>query len=359
MEALRPADRMNYREVLQELEGVMQNARQYMMPKCRACRICNSQNCKMIPTERSGSAIRNYDKLQQIRLVYDTIYEGGDGSEIDSSVELFGHRFRAPIMSGAYGHVSSFNPSTHFSGDYDFTKALLDGVMAAGCFGWTPDTMGEGAYTEPLRCLREHGGVGIPAIKSWSPEIIREKIRMAEDAGVMAIGHDIDCVGLAYLSVNGKGKTYPKSAQQLREIFSITKKPFILKGIMSARGALKAVEAGATGIVISNHAGNTMDQSRSTIEVLEEIRNAVGDKLLLIIDGGFRHGEDVFKALALGADAVLIGRPYIVVAEGGEARGVELYTQKLVWELQNAMRMTGCRTLKDITRDKVVVTKEF
>lgn len=359
MEEKRPAKYMNYREVRNELEQVMENARPYMMPKCRACRVCNSTNCKMIPTERAGTAIRNYEKLQQIRLVYDTIYEGGDGSEIDTSITMFGHTFRAPIMSGPFGHVSSFNPSTHFTSDYDFTKALLDGTEAAGCFGWTPDTTGEDSYTGPLRCLKEHQGVGIPAIKSWDAAQIREKIRLAEDANVMAIGHDIDCVGLTYLSVNGNTKTYPKSAAQLKEIFSITNKPFILKGIMSVHGALKAIEAGASGIVISNHAGNTMDQSLASIEVLEDIRAAVGDKLHIIIDGGFRHGEDVYKALALGADSVLIGRPYIIAAEGGEARGVELFTQKIVWELQNAMRMTGCRTLKDITRDKVVLTKEF
>ena len=159
--------------------------------------------------------------------------------------------------------------------------------------------------------------------------------------------------------MNGKAKTYPKSAGQLKEIFSITDKPFILKGIMTARGALKALEAGAWGIVISNHAGNTMDQSMATVEVLQEIKEAVGDKLKLIIDGGIRHGEDVYKMLALGADACLIGRPYIIVAEGMEARGVELYMQKIIWELQNAMRMSGCRTLKDITRDHIVITKEF
>lgn len=359
MSNMQSANTMNYKEVLKELEEVYQKAKPYMGPKCRVCKVCSSHNCRMIPTERAGSAVRNYEKLQQIKLRYDTIYEGGDGTEIDTSIELLGHKFRAPVMSGAYGRVESFNPSTHFAGDYDFTKALLDGVKKAGCFGWTPDTMGEGAYTEPLRVLKEHGGVGIPAIKSWGPEIIQEKIRMAEEAGAMAIGHDIDCVGLPYLSVNGTGKTYPKSAQQLKQIFSITDRPVILKGVMSARGALKALEAGAWGIVISNHAGNTMDQSLATAEVLPEIKAAVGDRLKLIIDGGIRHGEDVYKLLALGADACLIGRPYIIVAEGGEARGVELYTQKIIWELQNAMRMSGCRTLKDITKNHIYITKNF
>ena len=88
---------------------------------------------------------------------------------------------------------------------------------------------------------------------------------------------------------------------------------------------------------------------------MPEIRAAVGDKLKIIVDGGVRHGEDVYKMIALGADAVMVGRPYLIAAEGAEARGVALYSQKLIWELQNAMRMTGCKTLKDITRDHVVV----
>ena len=92
-----PASTMNYKEVLAELEEVYQNARPYMSPKCRVCKVCNSLNCKMIPTERSGSAIRNYEKLQQIKIRYDTIYEGGDGTEIDTSLEWLGHRFRAPV----------------------------------------------------------------------------------------------------------------------------------------------------------------------------------------------------------------------------------------------------------------------
>lgn len=79
----------------------------------------------------------------------------------------------------------------------------------------------------------------------------------------------------------------------------------------------------------------------------------------IFIDGGISSGEEVFKAIAMGADAVLIGRPYLIAAEGGETRGVELYTQKIIWQLQNAMRMSGCRTLKDITRDHIVITKDF
>lgn len=349
---------MDYPAVLEELKAVWKDAKPYMASHCRACKVCNSINCDLVSSERSGSAERNYKQLQKVRLIYDTLYDGGDGTEIDASIELYGRTFYAPIMCAPFGNVHGFNPTTHFENDYLFNKALLDGCMQAGIFSWTPDTLGALAYTDPLRALKEAGGEGIPAIKSWAKEEIQWKIRLAEEAGCMAIGHDVDCVGLPYLSINGHGKTYTKSAAQIKDIFSIAKAPYILKGIMTVRGALKAMEAGASGIVISNHAGNTMDQSLSTVEVLPDIKAAVGDRMKIFIDGGVRHGEDVFKMIALGADAVMVGRTYLIAAEGREAAGVALYSQKLIWELKNAMRMTGCRTLKDITRDHVVVTND-
>lgn len=219
-------------------------------------------------------------------------------------------------------------------------------------------------YEDGLRAIKEQGGRGVPTVKSWNDDMMPRKIMQADEAGAVAIATDIDCVGLADMSVNGQydslpGVVNPKSAKQLKEVFSVTRKPYILKGIMTPQGAVKACEAGASSIVISNHAGNSLDQSLATIEVLADIKKAVGNEIKLYIDGGFRHGEDVFKALALGADGVLIGRPVMIAAEGGESYGVALYLQKIIWELQNAMRMTGCMSLKDITADKIWITREF
>jgi isopentenyl diphosphate isomerase/L-lactate dehydrogenase-like FMN-dependent dehydrogenase len=107
--------------------------------------------------------------------------------------------------------------------------------------------------------------------------------------------------------------------------------------------------------VVSNHGGRVIAETPATCEVLPEIRRAAGDRLKIFVDGGIRSGADVFKALALGADAVLIGRPYSVAAFGGGADGVALYTEKIGRELVGAMLMTGCKTLADITPDKVSV----
>jgi isopentenyl diphosphate isomerase/L-lactate dehydrogenase-like FMN-dependent dehydrogenase len=179
---------------------------------------------------------------------------------------------------------------------------------------------------------------------------------MAEEVGAMAVAMDIDSAGLIHLAKSGK-PVFSKTVEELKEIAAYTKLPFIIKGIMSAKVAEKAALTGAYGIVVSNHGGRVLDNTPATCEVLPEIKQAVGDRVKVFVDGGIRTGADVFKALALGADAVLIGRPYAVAAFGGGAEGVRLYTEKLMYELKETMIMTGCADLGDITFDKVRIIK--
>ena len=97
-----------------------------------------------------------------------------------------------------------------------------------------------------------------------------------------------------------------------------------------------------------------VENSMAPCDVVADIRKELGDSIKIFADGGVRSGEDVFKMLALGADAVGIGRPYVVAVYGGAKDGASIYTQKIYWELQNIMRLANCRTLKDITMDKLV-----
>ena len=108
----------------------------------------------------------------------------------------------------------------------------------------------------------------------------------------------------------------------------MAKVPFIAKGIMTARGAIKAVEAGVDAIVVSNHGGRVLDQCPATAEVLPAIVEAVQGKVKIFVDGGIRSGVDVFKALALGADGVLICRPFVTAVYGGGMEGVKTYIEK-------------------------------
>jgi isopentenyl diphosphate isomerase/L-lactate dehydrogenase-like FMN-dependent dehydrogenase len=145
----------------------------------------------------------------------------------------------------------------------------------------------------------------------------------------------------------------PKSPTDLKELIGSTRAPFILKGIMTVRDAVLAVEAGAHGIVISNHGGRVLDEMAGTMDVLEEIVREVRGRIRIMIDGGFRTGVDVLKALALGADFVLIGRPVAIAAVGMGSRGVSFYLNSLRRELEQAMILTGCERISDISGDIV------
>ncbi|MCB1667641.1 MAG: alpha-hydroxy acid oxidase [Porticoccaceae bacterium] len=129
--------------------------------------------------------------------------------------------------------------------------------------------------------------------------------------------------------------------------------PLTIKGVHSVHDALKAKEIGATSIMISNHGGRQLDGAPAAVDCLPPIKEALKDDLELIVDGGIRRGSHVVKALALGADAVSIGRPYLYgLAAGGEA-GVEKALHILKTEVARCMALLGCRTSKDINRRHV------
>jgi L-lactate dehydrogenase (cytochrome) len=129
--------------------------------------------------------------------------------------------------------------------------------------------------------------------------------------------------------------------------------PFVLKGIQSPADAKRAAEVGVTAVMISNHGGRQLDAAPAPIDCLAPIRDAVGDKLELVVDGGVRRGTHVLKALALGANACSVGRPYLYgLASGGQA-GVERALGMLRGELERSMALLGCRRLDEIRTEHV------
>ena len=206
--------------------------------------------------------------------------------------------------------------------------------------------------TRNLCASKKNGGCGVPTIKPWNMETIQQKMDLVKQADPFAIAMDIDAAGLPFL----KNLTPPagsKTVAELKEIAALAGKPFILKGIMTVSGAKKALEAGASGIVVSNHGGRVLDQCPATAEVLPAIVDAVGSKMTVLVDGGIRSGMDVFKALALGADGVLIARPFVTMVYGGGAEGVQVYVDKLRAELADTMAMCGAHSLADIDRSMI------
>ncbi|XP_059665665.1 glycolate oxidase 1-like isoform X2 [Cornus florida] len=135
---------------------------------------------------------------------------------------------------------------------------------------------------------------------------------------------------------------------------TITQLPILVKGVLIAEDARIAVEVGAAGIIVSNHGARQLDYVPATIMALEEVVKAVQGRIPVFLDGGVRRGTDVFKALALGASGIFIGRPVLFsLAADGEA-GVRKVLQMLRDEFELTMALSGCRSLKEITRDHIL-----
>ncbi|KQK15131.1 peroxisomal (S)-2-hydroxy-acid oxidase GLO4 isoform X1 [Brachypodium distachyon] len=141
-----------------------------------------------------------------------------------------------------------------------------------------------------------------------------------------------------------------KDVEWLKSISSL---PILLKGIVTGEDARRAVEAGVAGVIVSNHGARQLDYAPATISALEEVVKAVAGAVPVLVDGGVRRGTDVLKALALGARAVMVGRPVLYgLAARGEA-GARHVLEMLNWELEVAMALCGCRSIAGITRDRV------
>ena len=200
--------------------------------------------------------------------------------------------------------------------------------------------------------IKKQNGIGVPTVKPWNIDVIKEKMKLVADSNAFAVAMDVDAAGLPFLK-NLTPKAGSKTVDELKQIKEIAQRPFIIKGIMTVKGAKKAVEAGADAIIVSNHGGRVLDQCPSTAEVLPEIADAVKGKIKILVDGGIRNGTDILKAIALGADGVVIARTFVIAAYGGGEEGVKSYAAQLGAELEDAMTMCGVHSLKEISRDVV------
>ena len=295
---------MTYQEILN-------NARTCMGPYCKSCPTCNGMACKnTIPgpgAKGIGTGfIRNYQKWQELCVNMDTICEN---KPVDTSYDFFGKKVVLPVFAAPVGAMQ-----LHYGDKYDdltYNDLLVSSCAKSGVLAFTGDGTNPAVMEGALHAITAAGGLGVPTVKPWNMETVFAKLDAVRRADPMAVAMDIDAAGLPFL----KGLTPPagsKTVEELRQIIDYAKKPFIIKGVMTVRGALKALEAGASGIVVSNHGGRVLDQCPATAEVLEEIADAVGDSMKILVDGGIRSGTDVFKALALGADAVSIGSAALI-----------------------------------------------
>lgn len=263
-----------------------------------------------------------------------------DAVSADATATFFGKTVRTPILCSAISSLGT-----------EMMKTLAKGFKEANSI------MGVGISSQ--KQLEEVLSVGAPTIKYVKPyrnfDMLMKQVKHADEAGAMAVGCDV---------IYGFGAKFgekpfladrmcPLSQKQLEKLVQSVSIPFIVKGVLSVEDAVKAKEVGAKGIVVSNHAGLVLDYCVHPLEVLPEIRGAVGKDMVIFADSGFRRGTDIFKALALGADAVLLGFMLMHPLNTAGSDGIRDLINILTDELQRVMSLAGCPTIKEIDQTTI------
>jgi len=313
-----------------------------------------------------------------------------DVSRLDMSVELFGVKFNSPIVlcpvgsqrafhrdgevgaaraAQAKGNLQILSTQTtigvedvikarggpiwyqlYTTDNFDVTTKLVKRAELAGCTavavtvdlpaGRNTETMTRLQRTDTRNCATCHedatGNLANPRVGG---------------------GTNANKPMFAGINTQGLGLTSPSLTWDfIKRLKDVTKMKVVIKGLETREDAAQAVEHGADGIIVSNHGGRATETGRGTIESVAEVAQAVRGRIPVLVDGGFRRGTDVFKALALGANAVGIGRPYIWGLGAFGQQGVERVLDILNNELRLAMVGCGTRSVKEITAGAIVDT---
>ncbi len=258
----------------------------------------------------------------------------------DLSLSLFGKSFRTPILMPAFSHLHVFAPERE--------DGMCEYARAAKALGMV-NFVGMSEDEEFSRIA----AVGAPTVRIVKPYADRDKmysrLAHAQKCGALAVGTDIDH---SFSSSGGHDSVFgaemaPISKAELAELVRAAQLPFVVKGVLSVRDAVACAEAGASAILVSHHHGR-MPFAAPPLMVLPEIRKAVGGKVKIFVDCGIDTGADVYKALALGADAAAVGRAIMAPLTKEGADGVVSYVKKMNDELAMLMAFTGCHTLSEL-----------
>ncbi|WP_300157379.1 alpha-hydroxy-acid oxidizing protein [Solidesulfovibrio sp.] len=331
-----------------DLTTLRKKAREELKGFCRVCPVCDGRVCAGEAPGMGGmgtgsSFMANLSALASWRLNMRTLH---DVKAADTRLTLFGRELSMPVLAAPMTGVL-YNMGGKLS-EEAFIRMIIDGAAAAGTIGMCGDGADPAMYGSGVEAIKAQGGCGIPIVKPRAQEAVKEMLGKADAAGAAAVGVDVDGAGLLVMALKGQPVS-PKSFAELAELVAVTSLPFIVKGVMTSDEAVIACDAGAAAIVVSNHGGRVLDHAPGAAEVLPEIAAAVEGRCVILADGGVRTGADVLKCLALGADAVLVGRPLVVGAFGGGAEGVAFLLQKLKAELTAAMLLTGTASVRAVS----------
>ncbi|ABX40512.1 alpha-hydroxy acid oxidase [Lachnoclostridium phytofermentans] len=254
-----------------------------------------------------------------------------------TTLELYGERFDTPVMMAALSHLNKVRENGMVE--------MARGAYLANAVNWAG--MGE---EEELEAITATGAKTIKIIKPYADnKIIFRKIKHAQKCGALAVGMDVDH------SFSGNGKYdnvlgHPmtsKSLDEIKEFVKSTDLPFIIKGVLSEQDALKCLEAGVKGIVVSHHHG-IMNYAIPPLKILPRIAAIVNKQIPIFVDCGVASGMDVFKALALGATAVSAGRIIMDPLSKDGANGVKDTIIRMTEELAGVMARTCSCDMKHI-----------
>jgi isopentenyl diphosphate isomerase/L-lactate dehydrogenase-like FMN-dependent dehydrogenase len=246
-----------------------------------------------------------------------------------TKMELYGESFATPVMTAALSHLDNCRPGG--------AVEMARGVLKANAVMWTG--MGD---EEELEAITKTGARTVKIIKPHlNNDVIYKKMAHAEKCGALAVGMDIDH------AFGGRGKydtvlglpMVPKTLDEIKTFVKATRLPFIIKGVLSVRDAIKCAEAGVKGIVVSHHHG-ILDYAVPPLMVLPGIVKALGGSMPIFVDCGILSGIDAFKALALGATAVCVGRALMDPLRDDGAEGVRKKINDMTEELAGAMART-------------------
>jgi 4-hydroxymandelate oxidase len=320
-------------------------------------------------TDDGGTLQANRDGFEKFQLRVRRLV---DGSSIDTSIELFDQRYPLPVLIAPCGAQKAF----HAEGEIAVARAArakgveqILSTVSSSSVEDVNDARGRPVwfqlYTSPdwdetLSRVRRAEDAGCPvlALTVDLPASNREALaRFRRDSNPECQAcHAADAGIIPPLPMVGSGQigTAFLDWDYVDRLRDSTAMKLLLKGIVTAEDADLAVGHGVDGIIVSNHGGRAEDSGRGTIEALPEVVAAVGGRVPVIVDSGFRRGTDVFKALAIGADAVAIGRPYLWGLSAFGQPGVEAVLDILGRELEIVMRQAGTPIIDAIGNDHVV-----
>lgn len=335
------------------MKDVREKARAAMKGFCRVCPVCNGKACAGEVPGMGGCGsgagfMNNARALEAVRLRMRLIHEV---TAPRTECNVLGMSLALPVLPAPIGGVS-YNMCAERT-DEQYALDLARACVGAGTVACLGDGPLDSIFEASMAALQAVNGKGIIFVKPWGNAEMCAKIDRVAAAGASVVGSDIDAAGLITLQRFGRGIA-PKNVATLAQVVEHAHTrglKFVVKGIMTVEDAVLAVSAGADGIVVSNHGGRVLDCTPGTAEVLPGIASAVKGRVAILVDGGVRSGVDVLKMLALGADLVLVGRPFTWMLLGGGEEGASLYLNALQDGLTQTLTLTGCADVSAAGRE--------